>query len=68
MNSADKVFKKAEHQDIIGDEENAYVFYMRFFNIMQEVTKTAKYQQDKVWNYIQETLFISFTTSTTIWR
>ncbi len=36
--------------DLSGDEENAYVFYMRFFNIMQEVTKTSKYQADKVTN------------------
>jgi hypothetical protein len=34
--------------DLTGDEENAFVFYMRFFNIMQEVTKTTKYQADKV--------------------
>ena len=48
MNSAEKVYKKAEENDLMGDEENAYVFYMRFFNIMQEVAKTAKYQNDKV--------------------
>ena len=50
MNSAEKVYKKAEENDLMGDEENAYVFYMRFFNIMQEVAKTTKYQNDKVLN------------------
>jgi hypothetical protein len=34
--------------DLSGDEENAYVLYMRFFNIMQEVAKTSKYQAEKV--------------------
>jgi hypothetical protein len=48
MNSAEKVYKKAVEDDLTGDEENAFVFYMRFFNIMQEVTKTTKYQADKV--------------------
>ena len=48
MNSAEKVYKKAEEHDLMGDEENAYVLYMRFFNIMQEVSKTTKYQSDKV--------------------
>lgn len=48
MNSAEKVYKKAEENDLMGDEENAYMFYMRFFNIMQEVAKTTKYQNDKV--------------------
>ncbi|CAB4028670.1 Hypothetical predicted protein, partial [Paramuricea clavata] len=47
INSAEKVYKKAVDDDVIGDEENAFVLYMRFFNIMQEVTKTTKYQADK---------------------
>ena len=48
VNSAGKVYKKAVDGDLSGDEENAYVLYMRFFNIMQEVAKTSKYQADKV--------------------
>ena len=51
INSAKRVFEKAKENDIMGDEENAYVFYMRFFNIMQEVMKTTKYQNDKVASY-----------------
>jgi len=31
-----------------GDEENAYVFYMRFFNIIALIKKSNKYQEKKV--------------------
>ncbi|XP_046856973.1 ubiquitin carboxyl-terminal hydrolase 8-like isoform X2 [Xenia sp. Carnegie-2017] len=47
INSADKVYKKAMEHEKMGDEENSFVLYMRFFNIIQEVRKTKKYQQDK---------------------
>lgn len=48
LSSADKVYKKAVDGDVDNDEEIAYVFYMRYSNIILEVAKTTKYQADKV--------------------
>ncbi|EDO36300.1 predicted protein, partial [Nematostella vectensis] len=45
--SADKVFLKASEFDLENDEENAFVFYMRYFKIISLIKATTKYKQDK---------------------
>lgn len=47
IKSADKVFLKAQTHDLEGDEENAYVFYMRFFNIISLIKKSNRYTEKK---------------------
>lgn len=34
MNTLNKVLKTAEHMALLGDEENAYIFYMKYFNLI----------------------------------
>lgn len=48
IKSADKVYLKAKDHDFEGDEENAYVFYMRFFNIITLIKRSNKYTEKKV--------------------
>lgn len=47
VKSADKVFLKAESHYLDGEEEDAYVFFMRYFNIICLIKKTNKYTQQK---------------------
>ena len=42
------MYLKAKDQDFEGDEENAYVFYMRFFNIITLIKRSNKYTEKKV--------------------
>ncbi len=48
VKSADKVFKRAEQENLLGDEERAYVFYMKFFNLVSAIKKTAEYKKNEV--------------------
>ena len=48
IKSADKVFLKAKDYDLEGDEEYAYVYYMRYFNIIALIKKSSKYADQKV--------------------
>ena len=42
------MFLKAEEHDLDSDEEQAYVLYMRYFNIISLMKKTKQYQENKV--------------------
>ena len=48
IKSADKVFLKAQDCDLESDEEYAYVYYMRYFNIISLIKKSTKYSDNKV--------------------
>ena len=48
VKSADKIFRNAEEHNMLGDEEKAYVFYMKFFNVISAVKKTADYKKNEV--------------------
>ena len=48
IKSSDKVYLNAKSHDLEGDEEYAYVYYMRFFNIISLIKKTKKYSDNKV--------------------
>ena len=50
IKSADKVYLKAQDNDLEGDEESAYVYYMRYFNIICLIKKSSKYSDNKVGN------------------
>ncbi|KAJ7393971.1 Ubiquitin carboxyl-terminal hydrolase 8 [Desmophyllum pertusum] len=47
IKSADKVYLRAQGDDLEGDEENAYVYYMRYFNIICLIKKSNKYTGNK---------------------
>lgn len=47
IKSADKVYLKAQDNDLDGDEEYAYVYYMRYFNIISLIKKSVKYSGNK---------------------
>ena len=42
------MYRAAEEHELLGDEEKAYVFYMRFFNLYTALKKTSDYLKDKV--------------------
>ena len=46
--SAQKLFKNAEETSLLGDEEKAYVLYMKFFNFISGIKKTAEYKKNEV--------------------
>ena len=48
MKSADKMFMEAERLDQQGDEEKAFIMYMRYFNIVKQVKTNADYRKNKV--------------------
>ena len=42
------MYLKAQDHEFEGDEENAYVFYMRYFNIIALIKRSNKYTEKKV--------------------
>ena len=46
--TADKMLKEAEHAELMKDEERAYVLFMKYFNVVTYMKKTADYKKDKV--------------------
>lgn len=46
LKTSEQVFKKAEEMNLLGDEESAYVMYMRFFNLISAIKKTAEYKKN----------------------
>ncbi|XP_070547285.1 LOW QUALITY PROTEIN: ubiquitin carboxyl-terminal hydrolase 8-like [Ptychodera flava] len=45
--SASKVFNAADSEFKSGDEEKAYVFFMKYFNIVKQIHNTNQYKADK---------------------
>ena len=48
VKTADKMLKEAEQGDMLGDEERAYVLYMKYFNVVTFLKKSADYKKQKV--------------------
>jgi len=48
VNTAQRLFTNAETAYRDKDEEKAYVLYMRYFNVIQYVKKSAEYRKSKV--------------------
>ena len=48
MKTADKMLKEAEHSEMLMDEERAYVLFMKYFNVVSYIKKTADYKKQKV--------------------
>ena len=42
------MLKEAEHAELMKDEERAYVLFMKYFNVVTYMKKTADYRKDKV--------------------
>lgn len=40
-----KVLERAEEQRLLGDEENAYIFYMKYFNLMTTIRKLKDFDK-----------------------
>ncbi|KAK7113963.1 ubiquitin carboxyl-terminal hydrolase 8-like isoform X2 [Littorina saxatilis] len=47
VKSADTMFREAERFDDMGDEEKAFIMYMRYFNIVKQVKINADYKKNK---------------------
>ncbi|XP_068131483.1 ubiquitin carboxyl-terminal hydrolase 8 [Hyperolius riggenbachi] len=47
VNSASKIFQKAEECRLDGDEEKAYVFYMKFLFVFDLIKKRADFKQNQ---------------------
>lgn len=48
VKSAQPLFANAEEAYHNRDEERAYILYMRYFNVIQNVKKSAEYKKNKV--------------------
>lgn len=48
VKTADKLLKEAEHNEMLQDEEKAYVLFMKYFNVVTTIKKSADYKRDKV--------------------
>ncbi len=44
---SDKLWTEAEKEMENGDEEKAYIFYMKYVNVYQTISKTVDYKKDK---------------------
>ena len=49
VKTADKMLKEADHSDVLMDEERAYVLFMKYFNVVTFLKKTADYKKQKVY-------------------
>ncbi|KAL8615253.1 hypothetical protein ACOMHN_050294 [Nucella lapillus] len=47
VKSADTMFREAEKHDLQGDEEKAFIMYMRYFNIVKQVKTNSDYKKNK---------------------
>ncbi|XP_033725421.1 ubiquitin carboxyl-terminal hydrolase 8-like [Pecten maximus] len=47
IKTSETMLKGAEESDMLGDEERAYVLFMRFFNIITAVKKMPEYRKQK---------------------
>lgn len=47
LNSAKKVLEEAEKMHRSGDEENAYIFYMKYFNLITIIQKSKDFPVHK---------------------
>ncbi|XP_076439323.1 ubiquitin carboxyl-terminal hydrolase 8-like [Babylonia areolata] len=47
IKSADVMFREAEKHDLQGDEEKAFIMYMRYFNVVKQIKATAEYKKNK---------------------
>lgn len=47
LKAASKLLKEAELNESLGDEEIAYVLYMRYFNLISRIKKTSEYKKDE---------------------
>jgi len=53
VKSTQPLFASAEEAYRNKDEEKAYILYMRYFNVIQSVKKSAEYKKNKVfWHSI----------------
>lgn len=48
INSAQKIHKEAELNESLGDEEKAYILYMKYFNVVTLARKLPDYKKQKV--------------------
>lgn len=42
LNTTKKVLEEAEHMSRLGDEENSYIFYMKYFNLITIIQKSKE--------------------------
>ena len=45
--SAEKILLKARDEVLVGDEEQAYVLYMRFIDVFQSIRNSKAYRMEK---------------------
>lgn len=48
INSAQKIHKEAELNESLGDDERAYILYMKYFNVVTLARKLPDYKKQKV--------------------
>ena len=48
---ADKLYVNAKDCQLNGDEEKAYVLYMRYYHVLKSIWKDSTYKKKKVCTY-----------------
>lgn len=48
LSSTKKVLEEAERMYSLGDEENAYIFYMKYFNLITIIQKSKEFPLHKL--------------------
>lgn len=49
---ADKIYVNAKDAQLNGDEEKAYVLYMRYYHVLKSIWKDSSYKKKKVCIYM----------------
>lgn len=47
LNTTKKVLGEAEHMRLMGDEENAFIFFMKYFNLITIIQKSKELPSHK---------------------
>ena len=48
VKSCEKVYKRAEEVNLLCDEEQAYVLFMKYFNLVTAIKKTSEFKKNGV--------------------
>lgn len=52
LNSTKKVLEEAQRMNLMGDEENAYIFYMKYFNLITIIQKSNELHKGELREFL----------------
>lgn len=54
---ADKIYVNAKDAQLNGDEEKAYVLYMRYYHVLKSIWRDSSYKKKKVCIYVHVCIY-----------